>query len=195
MAALVLTALSISPVLKDADQSKGQKLFQNYAIHGVFVFSLIQHARSSFAIYLPVNTRGALRMRWIFIIRAAIWLTSAWSVHFQNNVIYGVFFIIFQLKMGVLPFPQHRTPAPKWHSTQAQQLHRFILILQRTPTILSFSSMAHPHHLTRKSERIFSDTRTHAKERLEDCRHRNRSYFIENKFGWKLFTSMTCFLV
>lgn len=63
MAALVLTALSISPVLKDADQSKGQKLFQNYAIHGVFVFSLIQHARSSFAIYLPVNTRGALRMR------------------------------------------------------------------------------------------------------------------------------------
>ena len=63
MAALVLTALSISPVLKDVDHSKGEKLFQDYAIHGVFVFSLIQHARSSFAIYLPFNTRGVLPIR------------------------------------------------------------------------------------------------------------------------------------
>ena len=73
MAALVLTALSISPVLKDADQSTCTILVSSNLIHCIAV-SLLQplRARYPFITYLPFSTwRRFFSLRFFFI-RAVI---------------------------------------------------------------------------------------------------------------------------
>lgn len=58
MAALVLTALSISPVFKDADQSK---LKYRDPITKIIVSSRQTRAHKLVIIYLPFNTRRCSR--------------------------------------------------------------------------------------------------------------------------------------
>lgn len=141
MAALVLTALSISPVFKDVDQSKLKH--RDYLIHCVF------QTGSRSQVSLPFNTRRCSHNVDIPYQRSN---SSKFYSNFSSNDMFLLY--PFQWKRLASVFRQRRTLVPKWHRFQAREIRRSIPLSPLTQMIQTFSSMAPLHPLMRGLEWI-----------------------------------------